>query len=132
MTQLYDNAYVILDGKPIGSPTEAARVETHAKRDDGPALRAEHRASYECTVPLQEWDSLAALFHREPAGASAATLSRRAAYGGRKGRRAYRRLLERASPVELELAMPCGALRVRGRCVMVGDEVVVHVGRRRR
>lgn len=69
-------------------------------------------ATAECTIPMASFDAFASLFHREPVGASHATLAKRVRYGGRKGRSARRRLFARALPLEMTSAH--GTFRGKG------------------
>jgi hypothetical protein len=134
--QTYDRISLTIDGRTYEQPAEIS-VERTARADYGCDLRALRReptsVSIECTVPLTSPGDFAELFGRpEPPGASYTTLARRARYGGRKGRRALQRMLARALPIEL--AWSPWSPRFVGRCVMVGDEVVIKAssrGRRR-
>jgi len=145
MTQFYENAFVMIDGKRIGPGAAQVSLTRESHGDFGVDMspfyaermegmqKAAKPVTIECSVPIAGPEDFAALFHREPAGASGETLAKRAKYGGRKGRRALRRMLARALPVEIEFG-PRPYQRMRGKYVMVGEEILIkaHVPRRGR
>lgn len=144
MTQFYDNVFVMIDGKPIGPGGEQVTLTRESRGEYGvdmspfyaermEGMQKAKPVTIECSVPISGPEDFAALFHREPPGASMQTLAKRAKYGGRKGRRAMRRMLDRALPTDIQFG-PHWWQRMRGKIVMIGEEIVIkaHVPRRGR
>lgn len=82
--------------------------------------------SVDTEVPIEGLDAFVELLKpREPPGASPSILARRVKYGGRKGRRALRRLYQRTPSIE----MTVGAFLLRGRMVMLDEQTIAVRGR---
>lgn len=105
-----------------GEPIDAINID-YRSRDPNYGIdmsmfrQASCVASIDCTIPLGSIENFGLLFHRQPAGASYATLARRVKYGGRKGRSAMRRLLHKALPINVRTKHAW----FRGRAVMLNE-----------
>ncbi len=115
----YSDVSFTLDGVPFPAESVSITRKTSTSQAVDWVSRGQQTYEASCTVDLAPgaFEALvAALTPRQPPGASIGTLAKRALYGGRKGRSAYRRILARgyegvAMSVAGPMLIPRGFLR---------------------
>lgn len=118
MTAVYRDVTISVNGIKLEGFSEATVVGAPIAADDGGDVlgTVSYTATGTCLIAAFEVERFASSLMGVPrASATLATLQKRVRYGGRKGRRAIRRLLAHGSAVEIApmtFVLPRGWLRV--------------------